>query len=318
MTYISWLGGLGILGSSIHNIREQLQSFINKSPELLTMMYCAASTPSSSFAALWSPYACPQYAIVMEGTNMWITTNGGVAWFSPTVSSFVTGDIKEWLDTTVQSGWLFCDGGAELISSYSALSTFLSARNIRRPLLMSAWTSSSQATFTISNGIRNLANGDTVNLYWNSGANSRLGMTVSGASSSSFTVSGGSGDSIPNSVGMAAEFKFSATKFLLPDRRGLSPLGNDSMGGVAANRVTAAAADTLLSTGGAETHTLSSGELAVHSHNIPLFNAGHSAGAAGVLGNSTSNVTGGTASAGGGSAHANMSPYTTVNYIIKV
>lgn len=109
-----------------------------------------------------------------------------------------------------------------------------------------------------------------------------------------------------------------STTFNLPDMRGRVPLGQDDMGGSSANVVTAAAADTLGSTGGAETHTLSTGEMPAHTHNITLESSNtlgnyqpHRSGYTGTT------YTQDTSSTGSSSAHNNMQPYITLNYIIK-
>ena len=57
-----------------------------------------------------------------------------------------------------------------------------------------------------------------------------------------------------------------STTFNLPDMRGRLPLGQDDMGGSSANRVTAAAADSIGGSGGAETHTLATTEIPAHNH----------------------------------------------------
>ena len=51
------------------------------------------------------------------------------------------------------------------------------------------------------------------------------------------------------------------TTFHLPDLRGRFPLGLDNMGGTSADVVTAAEADSLNGSGGAETHTLTIDEM---------------------------------------------------------
>lgn len=56
--------------------------------------------------------------------------------------------------------------------------------------------------------------------------------------------------------------------FALPDLRGRFPLGLDSMGGIAADRVTDLAADTLGNTGGTEVKDVSTSNLPAHEHNL--------------------------------------------------
>ena len=98
------------------------------------------------------------------------------------------------------------------------------------------------------------------------------------------------------------------TTFNVPDLRGRFPLGQDDMGGSSANRVTAAAADALGLSGGAETTSIA------HTHTIAqatdkYYSGGDSnatldnAATTGVMSaNETPNV---------------MNPYLTLNFIIK-
>lgn len=323
-SFLTLLNNLGNLNGSWFNARSQLQKLISYTPHLLSVQYTAGGTPSGSFAALWSPYACPDVALVMEGTTLWFTTNGGSSWANPTIGSTIPTGTLDWsLNSTLKSGYLWVDGSAQLIASYSALNTYLNTHvpvaQRRRDLIMSAWTSSSQATFTISNNMNGLANGDVVNLYWNSGSNSRLSMTVSGASTSSMTVSGGSGDSIPNSVGSAAAFNFANTKFIIPDSRGRVLGILDNLGALSANRVVNTLADLLGGGVGTETHTLITSEIPSHQH----AQTGHTGGGASVstyaltssTGSQTTNNS--TLNTGGGGAHNNMQPTLFVSLMIK-
>jgi microcystin-dependent protein len=62
--------------------------------------------------------------------------------------------------------------------------------------------------------------------------------------------------------------------FRLPDKRGYVTAGRDDMGGTPANRVTAAAADILGGTLGAETVTLGIGNLPPHTHPVTMGGSG--------------------------------------------
>ena len=109
-----------------------------------------------------------------------------------------------------------------------------------------------------------------------------------------------------------------STTFNLPDLRGRVPLGLDNMGGISANRVTAAAADTVGGVGGEETHTLTIGEMPSHYHTTTLYGGsqqtttskpGRTVGTDkyAVIANS---------STGGGEPHNNMQPWLAIGWII--
>lgn len=110
-----------------------------------------------------------------------------------------------------------------------------------------------------------------------------------------------------------------STTFNLPDFRGRFPLGQDDMGGSSANRVTAAAADSIGGNSGTETVTLTQDELPSHYHGINCVRDPQS-GSGGynpeIKTQTATAYTKNTNSAGGGDAHSNMPPYLTVNFII--
>lgn len=116
-----------------------------------------------------------------------------------------------------------------------------------------------------------------------------------------------------------------SSTFNVPDLRGRVIAGQDDMGGSAASRLTTAGSGvdgaTLGAAGGAQSHTLTTAELASHSHGFtavlsqsgtPTDSGGGSvyAGAAAASGGTT-------AAAGSGSAHNNTQPTLVANYIIK-
>ena len=147
-----------------------------------------------------------------------------------------------------------------------------------------------------------------------------------------------------------------STTFNLPDLRGRVIAGKDDMGGTSADRLTNQTGglngDTLGATGGAETHVLTEGQLAAHTHaagTIATASDGahvHSIDFTGVTSHDTSGggkvasggsstetinafntqssgahthtITGSTASTGSGTAHNNVQPTIILNKIIKI
>lgn len=129
-----------------------------------------------------------------------------------------------------------------------------------------------------------------------------------------------------------------STTFNLPDMRGRVPVGQDDMGGVAANRITAANAIGVV--GGASTHTLSTAEMPSHSHShnhgshshtlnlndnagagsLPYANAAvgsTSVGSNTYAVNSSTTPSADATGAGSSSAHNNVQPYLVWNYVMR-
>lgn len=106
-----------------------------------------------------------------------------------------------------------------------------------------------------------------------------------------------------------------STTFNVPDFRGRVPIGSGT------GTATDATAHSLGSTGGAETHTLKINEMPSHNHNTIMRNSGSNAyyepyppfTAAGATSSSPAPVQ----NTGGGQAHNNLQPFTTINFIIK-
>ena len=120
----------------------------------------------------------------------------------------------------------------------------------------------------------------------------------------------------PTTRGASAAADWAANKRMpTTDLRGRLISGmDDPTGADAADRVTDAAADILADSMGAETHTLTTAQLAAHTHSVPSalnsqrFGAG--ADAAGT-------PAGSTGSAGSGDAHNNMQPTMFLHYFIS-
>lgn len=111
-----------------------------------------------------------------------------------------------------------------------------------------------------------------------------------------------------------------STTFNLPDLRGRVIAGQDDMGGTSANRLTGLSGgvdgDILGGAGGAETHTLTTAQLASHTHQLLGLDNTTSAARVTIASVTTGDsVT--TEPAGSGSAHNNVQPTIILNYIIK-
>ena len=113
-----------------------------------------------------------------------------------------------------------------------------------------------------------------------------------------------------------------SSTFNLPDLRGRVVAGQDDMGGSSANRLTDQSGgldgDVLGDTGGSETHTLTTPEIAAHTHTCTDgTNTGGSA--ANTFHQAfTPSATITSSSTGGGGAHNNVQPTIILNYIIKI
>jgi len=114
-----------------------------------------------------------------------------------------------------------------------------------------------------------------------------------------------------------------STTFALPDLRGRIPLGQDDMGGSSADRVTDAQADSIGGASGVEEVTLTSAQsgLPAHDHDIRA-SSGSGGNEVSRTSSEGSDITDTTAianntAADAASAHTNVQPFITVNYIIK-
>lgn len=126
-----------------------------------------------------------------------------------------------------------------------------------------------------------------------------------------------------------------STTFNLPDLRGRVVAGQDDMGGTSANRLTGKTGgingDGLGSTGGAETHTLTTAQLASHNHLNGTCNeigttSVYGSTSIGIPGSATwasagsssnKQVQGYTSTSGSGQEHNNVQPTLILNKIIR-
>lgn len=126
-------------------------------------------------------------------------------------------------------------------------------------------------------------------------------------------------------IGIAFGSGDGSSTFNVPDFRGRVALGRDNMGGTPANRVTAAQADVLGGTLGAETHALSAAEMPAHTHtyNDRVVQNGTGGTDLGPANTNTTSVFTDiagriTSSVGSGTPHNNLQPSLAMNVIIKI
>lgn len=234
--------------------------------------------------------------------------------------AFLLGVVLPYAGAAAPSGWQLCDGSA--LDMNTAFDLY--------DIIFGTYGNGSGTTFTANSGTdfltastHGLDNGDIIYLTNSGGAlptglSTDLKYFVINKTTNTFQVALTSG-------GPAVDFSTNGSgtqsfheQFLVPDMRGNFPLGKDNMGGSPRNRVTHANADTIGGEEGTEAHQLITAELASHSHTVPKVNGGpvSSTGLEEIT-NGTNLSTQATNSVGSDNAHENMSPYMTLNYIIR-
>lgn len=237
------------------------------------------------------------------------------------VAQMPAGAMLDYAGTVVPSGYLACDGSNVSRATYADLYAVLMR--------------SSTATVTIASpGVvswtaHGLSNGDVVKFTTTgalpTGLSTSTTYYVVNKTTDTFQLSATEGGSAINTSGSQSGTHTAvhaphgdgdgSTTFTLPDSRRRASVGR---GGSA----TATLGARLGATGGAETHALSSGELASHSHDTSSLYSGVVDGyaAPGYVHSVSSGSSGigiPTSSTGSGTAHNNMPPSLVVSKIIK-
>lgn len=159
-----------------------------------------------------------------------------------------------------------------------------------------------------SSGATALASADSIDLF-------AVLWKTANVAGSQIQIYGSTGTAVDKGESAAKDFA-AHKRITLPDKRGRTAIGLDSMGGTSANLVTSGNADLLGGTGGEENHPLTIDEMPTHTHDFYAARESYGAdnrGGYATLGNGTFTTT----STGGGVAHNNMQPWIACNYIMR-
>lgn len=262
----------------------------------------------------------------LDGTD-WVVSNPTLGcWEVITAAppapapSVLPATIAPYAGRSAPSGWLLCYGQAISRTTYADLFAVLHesatiTMTIASPCVVTwpgrTWVEGEPIKFSTTGTLpTGLVAGTAYYVKSPSGNTCNVAATPGG------TAINTSGSQSGIHAGICAPFGNGdgSTTFNVPDFRGRSPIGKDNLGGTSANVVTAALADALGGTGGAETHTLTTAEMPAHSHN---YGGSQQTVAGGGYTSQNEGSAWATSSTGGGAAHANMSPWLAVNWIIK-
>lgn len=211
-------------------------------------------------------------------------------------------------------GWLICDGTAVSRATYATLFPILN------PSLGTVTvTIASPGVFSFTS--HGLKEGDTVYLTTTGALPTGLAVNTlyyviaGGLTANAFELSATRGGSVINTSGSQSGVHTlrrspyglgdGSTTFNVPSLTGKVPVGRDSTDTSFA----------LGESGGEKTHTLTIAEMPAHSHD--WSNSQGTPGGSGAVPSNAGGVAIASPSQGSGTAHNNLQPYVTVNYIIK-
>ena len=244
-----------------------------------------------------------------SASNKFVTEEGGTP----------AGAIIPYAGFSAPTGWLLADGAAVSRTTYATLF------GVINPSLGAAtMTIASPCVVTLAS--HGLVLDDTV-YFTTTGAlptgvsaNTQYFVISAGLTASEFQFSATKGGAAINSSGSQSGVHTlrrspygvgdGSTTFTLPNLKGSIPVGRDS---------SQTEFNAVGETGGAKTHTLLTAEMPAHTHTQNASDGGGGAGAYQAGTGFTANVqdTGVTDSTGSDTAHNNLQPYISLNYIIK-
>ena len=237
---------------------------------------------------------------------------------APTVP---TGCTMMWWGTTAPSGWLLMYGQEVSMTTYEELYLVTTT-----PFAIGAAITFTAATSDIlTDASHGLSLNDVLEFTTSNALPSGLSINTTyyvisdNLDTNTFSVSATRGGTIVDITDTGTGTQSYHVTFTVADTRGRFLLGKDDTGGASANRVTDSEADTIGSSEGAATITLTTTELPAHVHEINV-DGGATGGnelVGAPTGSNAINDQKDTLSAGSGTAFSNMNPYITAVYIIK-
>lgn len=249
-----------------------------------------------------------------SSSGMGLTTNGTTAsWGNLGVP---TGVISPYSARTAPTGWLLCDGSAVSRSTYAVLLGIIAPT-------VGVVTISNASPADVSLTSHGLVVGDAIYFTTTGGLPTELSINTiyyvisAGFGANSFQVSATRGGAAINtsSAGSGVHTMVfcpyglgdGTTTFNTPDLRARTPFGYKASDTYHPNMG--------FTTGGEQTHVLTTTEMPSHTHTVGKDGGG---GATGALSNSNTGSTSfNTGSAGSDGAHNNMPPFLTMQFIIK-
>lgn len=277
------------------------------------------------------------YVITVDattGSNRRVTMSAILALLAsapPTAIQRITGEISPYVGRSAPTDWLMCDGSAVSRTTYAALFAIICGT-----IGTATITNATPAVVTLSS--HGLQTGDQV--YLTTTGSLPTGLTANTlyyavridantfnlatsranayAATKIATSSAGSGTHTVNDC--AYGLGDGSTTFNVPDLRGRTIAGNDSMGGTVASRLTLAQSQGVYgnkgANGGEQGHQITIAELASHTH-TSISSQNVSSGA----GFTVHALNAGSATAlnntGSDTAHNNVQPTLLTNFIIK-